>query len=265
MKQRLHGWCLIMIFLVIPITVSADGLDEILARGKVRIGVAEFIPWTFKNRDGNLEGFEIDVGELIAHDMGVDAEFTLYQLDDLFEAAEKGEIDFIAAGLAITPHRALRVEFTSPYSRSGTTLVSSKARAAGATSPDDLNKQGMVIMVVADTFSEEIAQQVFDEAEIRVAADGPAAERELVRGSAHGYLTSLIDATILVNHYPDEVEMTLDEPLVGSVAGLAVKRGNQALLNYLNSWIAANIANRWLTSSHQYWFSGYDWAAHAPE
>ena len=243
----------------------ADSLEDILERGSVRIGVAEFVPWTFRNRDGNLEGFEIDVGNLIAADMGVDADFRVYSLDDLFNAINAGEIDIIAAGLAITPGRALQVEFSIPYQSSGTTLVASKKLAPGAAGVYDLNKPGYTIMTVADTFSAGVALEIYDVAAIKVVADGPAAEKELVQGRAHGYMTSIADAGILVGHYPEQVYLPASEPVVGSVAGLAVKRGNQTLLNFLNAWIAANTANRWLPASHDYWFSGYDWAVNSQQ
>ena len=45
--------------------VSADVLDEILERGTIRVGVAEFVPWTLKNKAGELIGFEIEVARKV--------------------------------------------------------------------------------------------------------------------------------------------------------------------------------------------------------
>ncbi len=92
--------------LFLPALARADGLTDILQRKTVRIGVCEFAPWTFTSRAGQLEGFEIDVGRQIAHDLGVTPEFKVYSLDTIFDAVDRGEIDFIAGGLAITPARA---------------------------------------------------------------------------------------------------------------------------------------------------------------
>jgi polar amino acid transport system substrate-binding protein len=245
--------------LLLPALALADGLTDILARKTVRIGVCEFAPWTFTSRAGQLEGFEIDVGRQIAHDLGVEPEFKVYTLEAVFDAAERGEIDFIAGGLAITPARALRVEFSLPYFESGTTLATNRKLAPDVKRPEDLNRKGYVVVIVADTFSAGLAAQFFDVAEIKTLPDGPAAEKELVEGRAHAYLTSVPDARILALRHPAVVDLPLPAPLVKSVSGLAVKRGNQAVLNYLNAWITAHWADNLLPSLAKYWFSGDEW------
>ncbi len=249
--------------LFLPLTAFADQVADIVARGTLQIGVAEFPPWTFTNRGGQLEGFEIDVGRTLAHDMGIKPVFKAYKLDDLLGAVDRGEIDVIAAGLAITPERALRVEFSSPYTQSGTTVVTNKKRVTDVRKVDDLNRKGYVVVTVADTFSATVAAQIFDVAELKTVADEAAADKEILEGRAHAYITNLPEARILVLRHPDIVALPLPEAIVGSVAGFAVRRGNQSMLNFLNAWIASRQADRWLPQTHAYWFSGYDWLRHA--
>ena len=111
---------------------SADVLDEILARGTIRVGVAEFAPWTIKTASGELIGFEIEFSTRLASDMGIKPEFKVYEWDDLIPALQKGEIDIIAAGMAITAARALQVEFTrrSPFSPASSKQEGSPPRTA---------------------------------------------------------------------------------------------------------------------------------------
>ena len=139
--------------LLVAGAASADTIDDIRERGTLRIGVAEFAPWTLKNRDGKLEGFEIDVGRRVAYDMRVQPDFRLYAWDEIIDGLERGEIDIIAAGMAISPERALRVEFSNPYTWSGTTLVTNTEVAPDAESIDDLNQEGKVVVTVAQTMS----------------------------------------------------------------------------------------------------------------
>jgi polar amino acid transport system substrate-binding protein len=252
----------LLTLLVLPALTRADSLKEIQARGTLRVGVCEFAPWTFTNRAGQLEGFEIDNGRQLAFDLGVAAEFKPYTLDAIFEAAEKGEIDLIAAGLAITPARALRVEFSTPYAESGLTFVVATKLAPGVTRPDALNKKDFVVGVVADTFSVGLAQQLYDIATVKTFPDAATAEQELIAGKLHGYLTSVPEANILAARFPGQLAVPLARPLIGSVSAFAVKRGNQALLNFLNAWVAARLADRSLTLSCEHWFSSYDWVSH---
>lgn len=242
--------------------LRADGLTEIQKRGVLRVGVSEFAPWTFVNRGGQLEGFEIDNGRELASDLGVKVEFKTYALDELLAAVDRGEIDVIAAGLAITPARALKVEFSNPYFESGTAYVTHRKLAPGVRFPGDLNKKGYVVAVVADTFSVGLAAELFDAATVKTFPDSVSAEKELLAGRVHGYFTSLPEAEMLITRNGDLLDFPSPRPLVGSVAGFAVKRGNQALLNFLNSWIAAHLADRMLPTSYKHWFGNFDWIQH---
>jgi polar amino acid transport system substrate-binding protein len=263
MKYLLRSVVLVAALGWLSAIVRADGLTDIQKRGTLRVGVSDFAPWTFTNRAGQLEGFEIDNGRELAADLGVKVEFKTFALDELFAAVDRGEIDVIAAGLAITPARALRVEFSQPYFESGASFVTHKQLAPGVRTPGDLNKKGYVVAVVADTFSVGLAAQLFDIATVKTFPDALSAETELLAGRIHGYFTSLPEAQILARKNPAKIDLPMAKPLIGSVAGFAVKRGNQALLNFLNAWIAAHWADKLLSTSYDHWFGGFDWIEHA--
>ena len=93
-------------------------LQEVLNQGNLRIGIALATPWTIRAGDGELLGFEIDVAENLAEVMGVEPIFLVYDWDKIILALESGEVD-IVAGLAITPERALHVNFSQPYAVGG--------------------------------------------------------------------------------------------------------------------------------------------------
>lgn len=262
LRPRFLGLIAVVAAFLLPAAAQADGITEIKTRGTLRVGVCEFAPWTFTNRAGQLEGFEIDNGRQLAFDLGVTPEFKPYSLEAVFTALEKGEIDVIAAGLAITPARALRVEFSTPYAESGTTIVVSKKLAPDAKHPDALNQKDFVVGVVADTFSVTLAQQLYDVATVKTFPDAAAAEEALIAGKLHGYLASVPEANILAARFPEQLVAPLAQPLVGSVSGFAVRRGNQALLNFLNAWVASRIADRSMVAYYNYWFASYDWVAH---
>lgn len=266
MKNRLAVVCLLMSSLVLAPLAFAEDLAGILERGVLQVGVSEFAPWTFRNRNGDLEGFEIDVARNIAREMGVEPEFRVYVWDEIIGGLQRGEIDLIAAGMAITPSRALQVEFSSPYSESGTSIViNSNLVTADVTTIEDLNREGFVIAGVDATLAGDSAPQYFDLADIEIFVEPGEAEAALVEGRAHAYLLSVPEAANLVAQYSDRVAMPLTEPLLGSVAAFAVEPGNQSLLNYLNAWIAASSANGWLESTYEYWFGAAAWLSGVSE
>ena len=50
---------------------SESVIETIKKRGKLKVGMATFVPWAMRNKKGDLIGFEIDVAKKLAKDMGV--------------------------------------------------------------------------------------------------------------------------------------------------------------------------------------------------
>jgi polar amino acid transport system substrate-binding protein len=51
----------------------------------------------------------------------------------------------------------------------------------------------------------------------------------------------------------------LNDPIVGWAEALAVQRGEQELLNFLNAWVTAHTADRWIDVTREHWFESRDW------
>jgi polar amino acid transport system substrate-binding protein len=252
-----------VLLLLVSTAVSADVLEDILERGSIRVGVAEFVPWTLKNKSGDLIGFEIEVARKIAGDMGVKAEFKVYVWEDIIPALEKGEIDVIAGGMAITPARALRVNFSRPLATSGVGLATNTRMTRDIESLRQLDAPDTVITTVKDTFAAGVAKTLFPKAKLRVFSGRDDAEAEILQGRAHVYLASLPEAQFLVLKHGDVVDLPIAEPLIGNSEALAVKKGEQQLLNFLDAWVTARQSDKWLSTTRDYWFTTLDWTKDA--
>lgn len=259
MKRSSHRFALLSALLLLaPVAMAAD-LAAIQQRGSLRIGVSLFAPWTSQDADGALEGFEIEVGKRVAQAMGVDPEFKVYVWDEIIAGLERDEIDMIAAGMSITPFRALRVDFSDPYSEAGFTVVVKTSAVPDAVEDiRALDRDDYVIAIVSETLSAQAAPLFFDHAMLEVFPSPQDAEAAVLSGSADGYLTSSPEAAILVSQYSDRLRVPLAEPLAGAPAGFAVARGNETLLSFLNQWIRGSEQQAWLAATYGDWFGGSD-------
>ena len=238
---------------------AADVLDDIIERGTIRVGVAEFAPWTMKTKSGELVGFEIDVAKKIAADMGVQPEFEIYPWDGIVAALQEGEIDVIAGGMAITPARALQVNFSRPLAMSGVSIATNTRKTENITTLKELDDERVVIAVVADTFAASVAQTFFGQANIKTYPSSASAERDVVEGRAHAYLATVPEVNFLALKNERAVDVPMAEPLLASSEGLAVKKGEQELLNFLNAWVTARQSDKWLVTTRDYWFETMNW------
>ncbi len=73
------------------------------------------------------------------------------------------------------------------------------------------------------------------------------------------YLAGMPQPRFLALRHPDKVDFPLESPLLTFKAGMAVNKGEQEWLNFLNSWVTARDADRWLASTYSYWFGSLDW------
>jgi polar amino acid transport system substrate-binding protein len=240
-------------------TASADALDDILESGTVRVGVSLFTPWTMKDKSDQLSGFEIDVANKIAQDMGVEVKFSVYEWDNIIAALNKGEIDVIAGGMAITPARALKVNFTRPYAESGVSLVANTAKTQNIDSLEKANQPEVSFAVVADTAANELVTRLFNNASIKSYKTADAAAQAVIDGAVHALLAGSPQPEFLALQHPGTLDLPLDKPLLTYKAGLAVKKGEPEWLNFLNAWVTARSADKWLSATHKYWFDSLEW------
>lgn len=254
---RLFGAALLVVSLA-PAAL-ADDLSTALERGTLRIGVSLFTPWTLRAEDGTLRGFEIDVGRQLAADMGLEPEFRVYEWDGVIDGLLAGEIDVIAAGMGITPARALRVAFSDPYSASGVTLLAHTANTESVSKLIDLDDEEFTIATVTDTLGDSVAGQVFENAQRRSYASSDEAEAALLAGEVDAYVVSSPEARFLAFDHPDTLDIPLAEPLLVVQAGFAVAPGEAHLLNFLDAWITHQRASRWLEAVYERWFATTAW------
>ena len=257
---KLFARCLVLLVIVASPLAQADAVSEIIERGTLRVGISEFVPWAMPAKRGGHVGYDIDLGVKIAKDMGVRAEFKVYEWKDIIPALEAGEVDMIAAGIVVTPQRALRINFTQPVAQSGAGMATNTFMTKDIENLEQLNHPDIVISTITDTFSEGVARSLFDKAEIHSHANKDEAEKEILEGRSHVYISSLPAVQFLVMNNSDAIDLPLSEPLVGWAEALAVQKGEQELLNFLNAWVTARKADRWLTSTRDYWFESLDWA-----
>ena len=234
-------------------------LQSVLEKKSLRIGVSLFTPWTIKQRDGQLVGFEIDVAKQLAKDLGVKPEFHVLEWEKIMPALLKREIDIIAAGMVITPQRALKFNFSQPYDSSGIGLVTNIPLTKTFNGPHDLNRSEVIITAVTGSISEDVARRVFPNATIKTLSSSQEAIQAVTKGKVHAYVEHEPITTFIALDNPETVDEPLSKPLLETRAGFAVNKGDPDFINFLNAWVISHDADVWLSSAHNYWFEGVEW------
>lgn len=113
-------------------------------------------PFNFKENDGKLVGFDVEIGEALAKKMGMKPVPVTNPWETLIQGLQAKKYDVILGSMAITEDRMKSVSFTNPYYRSGAQIFVSKKNNS-ISSVEDL-KGKKVGVVKASTFKTLVAK-----------------------------------------------------------------------------------------------------------
>ncbi|KAA0987497.1 transporter substrate-binding domain-containing protein [Pseudomonas sp. ANT_J12] len=104
----------------------AELIDDVFDRGELRIALeANTPPFNFKD-DGKLTGFEVELGQLLANELDVRADFVVTDAADLLPGVETGKYDVAINHIAMTADLKDRFDFSAPYSHTDAQLIAQK-------------------------------------------------------------------------------------------------------------------------------------------
>src|SRR5699024_5439377 len=93
-------------------------------RGRVIIGLDDtFVPMGFRQKDGNLVGYDIDLAKAVFKQYGIKADFQPIDWNMKETELRNRTIDLIWNGYTITPAREKQLMFSRPYMANRQVLV----------------------------------------------------------------------------------------------------------------------------------------------
>jgi len=242
-----------------PQGAAESMLEQVMKRGVLRVGMSTFVPWAMQDKAGNFIGFEIDVANRVAQDMGVKAEFIPTKWSGIIPALLTGKFDIIIGGMGIRPERNLKVNFSIPYDHTVMSLVAHKKVAAGFKKLGDFNSPGVSIAVRTGTTAAAAAKQWMPKAKLRLFDDESQAIQELLLGRIHAVVASAPLPAFQAIANPGRLFLPLKEDFTREPIGFAVRKGDPDALNFLDNWIRVTEAEGWLAERKRYWFESKDW------
>lgn len=191
-----------------------------------------FAPYEYMEGD-EVVGIDIDISKAIAEAMGKKLEIKTMDFDGALDAVSSGKIDFVAAGVSVDKERKERMDFTIDYVDTMVVVVTNKEDAP-VSSVDDLDgkKIGVQLGNMADFYVEENIESK----ELKTYSKFVQAAEDLKNRRIDCIVMDEFPARELVKGNDELV--ILDGELFQDKFAIAVKKGNQELLDELNKVIA---------------------------
>ncbi len=102
---------------------AAPAAPAVEAKTYVVATDAAFPPMEFVDENKNLAGFDIDLLNAIAAEMGFEVEFKNTAWDGIFAGLESGDYDAIISAVTIREDRQAKYDFSEPYVNAGQAIV----------------------------------------------------------------------------------------------------------------------------------------------
>ena len=137
----------LLLLLLSPLPLSAQtALERVRQSGEIRVGTDATYP-PFETVEGDVySGFDIDLMNAVAREMGARARFVNSSFDGIFPALQNGTFDAVISSVTITDERKATMLFTDPYYDSGQ-LIAVREETQGVTEPDHLKGKTVGVQI----------------------------------------------------------------------------------------------------------------------
>ena len=110
----------------ISMSVAQDFKSKLVQPGVITVGTSGTVtPFSYSDASGKLEGFDIDVMNRVAAELGVPVRYVTLDFSGLLPGLTAGRFDVVASGVTRTPQRLASAEFRilSPYIVNGVAIT----------------------------------------------------------------------------------------------------------------------------------------------
>jgi polar amino acid transport system substrate-binding protein len=229
---------------------GASALQAVLQRGTLRVGdCLTFAPFGFYNKDGQPDGYDVDLAKELAKEMGVKLEVVNTTSANRIPNLQTGKVDVVFCNFTRNLERAKEISFTSPYVVASEALLVRKnsgiqsvkdmsgrtiATVKGSTNGDEVRALNMPIKI-----------QEYDSSQAAILAVKQGQADAMIEDNNFLAYQASLDSNLTVTN---EALVPLEYNAFG------VKAGDQTWLNYLNLFLFNINASKLNAQLYKKWF-----------
>src|SRR5215813_4567285 len=238
-----------------------SGLKRILDRGKLIVGTrSTTIGFGFKDAQGELVGFDIDLAKSIAKGMLGDEKKIEFEIfpggAERVPALTSGRVDIVVSQFSVFESRAQVLDFSLPYCNSDFSAIV---------------KAGSPYMKHADLNDKVVTTRQADELKALILGAIPNAKVEMYpnfsdsftafrQGRAEAFFNDSAPARYIIREFPGQFRV-ISDPENGidvNQYSIGIKQGEQILLNYINWALVRMRLDGRLAAIHKRWLESTD-------
>ena len=259
--KRFH---FLFVGLILILSIPVNASDEVNNRSTsstkkiTTIIVDEYYPYTFVNKNGNPDGFSVDLIKNVAKVMGMKLEIGVDTWDQAKGSLITGKIDFLPM-MAYSKERDRVFDFSVPHTIAYDAFFIRKT-AIKISTVDDLKGKSAIVMKDDQAHEYLLSTRLVEPEKLLFVDSIPDALRLLASGRGDAALMpKLVGLTVLKDLSLTNLE---DSPVVieayNRPFSFAVKEGNQLLLERLNQGLSIVKETSQYNEIYEKWFGALE-------
>ncbi|KPW23220.1 Cystine transporter subunit [Pseudomonas cannabina pv. alisalensis] len=173
--------------------MAGEQLQKIKESGTLNVGLeGTYPPFSFVDEKGKLTGFEVELSEALAKELGVKAKVQPSKWDGILAALDSKRLDVVINQVTISDERKKKYDFSQPYTVSGIQALVLKKNADAIKSAQDLT--GKKVGVGLGTNYEQWLKENVPGAVVKTYEDDPTKIQDLSVGRIDAILVDRLAA-----------------------------------------------------------------------
>lgn len=228
----------VLLVLAHPALAQESVLDAVRREGVLVVGTTgDYPPFSRRQADGTLEGFDIEVVRRMARELGVEVRFVPTRWNRLTQDLAEGKFHLAVGGITRTLQRAADGGFTRSYMVIGKSPLVRLEDAHRFRTLEAIDQPGVRVAVNPGGTNEAFARERLRQATLVVIEDNLSIPEAIAAGEVDVMFTDNVEARLTARQDPRLAAVRPDAPLTEETLGYLAPRQDQAFLNWLNLFL----------------------------
>ena len=251
---------LIGLCLQLPAAAQSNRLDDIIARGVLRVGTTgDYKPFSYRaDPSASFIGLDIELAGQLAKALGVRVELVPTSWPTMMEDLAEDRFDISMSGVSISLDRQKKALYSIPYLRDGKTPITRCENQERFQTLAQIDQAGVRLIVNPGGTNERFARANIKNAAIAVYPDNVTIFDQIVAGKADLMITDAIETRLQQKLKPQLCALHADKPFDFSEKAYLMPRDllwksfvDQWLHQSIDSGAFATLLEKWLTHPWQ--------------
>ena len=238
MRRFMMAALLVLTPLVAQAQPGPSRLDQVLARGTLRVGMpGDYRPFGLRDAaTGKIDGMDVDLAEGLAASLGVKLEIVATKWGDLLGDISADKFDIGMGGISINLTRQKVAFFSAPVLRTGKAAIARCDAQSKFQTLAAIDQKGVRVISNPGGTNEKFDRANLKNAEIVMFPNNTGVWDEIIAGRVDLMITDNVETKLQHKLHPELCAINPDAPFDFGELGYLLPR-DVAWQQYVNQWL----------------------------